>query len=144
MEAAFKRLQSIFGGIKYTYPDNREEIVIHFSNVKFVKTKDEIICKDKDYWDFQDARAIVNPKYLSRMEDIILNLTRTYIVNNRHRNIFKKHIRGMCKFGENLHLGVTQQQDEAMLTELLVKSVKEVAMKYNTSENYCKQLLKKV
>lgn len=143
MEAAFKRLQSIFGGIKYTYPDGTDEIVIHFSNVKFIKKGNEIICRDKDYWDFQEARAIANPKYLARMSDIILSLSRTYMVNNRHKNIFKKSIRGMCKFGENLHLGITEDQDKAMITELLVKHVKEVAMKYNTSENYCKQLLKK-
>lgn len=143
MEQAFKKLQSIFGGIVYTDSKGKKEIVIHFSNVKFVLYNGIVVCKDKDYWDFQEARIICNPRYLKRMEDIIMMLPRRQMIKYRHKNIFKKHIRGMCKFGDHLHLNVTDEQKKNMGIELMVKSVKEVAMKFNVSENFCKQLLKK-
>lgn len=134
MQKAFNKLKSIFAGIT----TDEGETIIHFSNVKFVAKNGNIICKDKDYWDLQEARIIDNERYLHRMSDIILSLNKSYIIDNRHKNIFKKNIRGMCRFNV-VH---PVQNIEEVKAELLVKSLREVAMKYGISENYCKKILK--
>ncbi len=77
MQEAFEKLLSVFGGIK----EDSGDVIIHFAHVKFVRNAiGDIICKDKDYWDLNEARIICNPRYYVALRIVYMSI-RLYLID---------------------------------------------------------------
>lgn len=94
-----------------------------------------------DYGFMVSAREVTNERYLKRLVDFVNKLPHFVIYNNRAKPDFLKHaIKRICRFGDNLTNGVTDETRKILKQELQSKSILEVAAKYNLTEHFVKNL----
>lgn len=127
------------GSISFDMPDGSTEECIWMDDVKIVSSGREVVCKDQDYADISPTgRQITNPKYLEAMREAVMGASVSEIAKTKR--FFRKKIRGVCRFGYKLHEQLSTEQLEQVKAELMVQSPKEVALKWDLSEWFCKNL----
>lgn len=138
----FDKLRKAVGSITFELSDGSEEECVWFGLLKFTRRGDTVVVKDMEYADIGSAaRQVSGEKYLQLIEKIVMDASVDELRRNKSERFFHKRIRGVCRFGENLHTQLTDADKERIKSELLVMSPKEVAARWNLSEWYCKTIL---
>jgi hypothetical protein len=138
-EAAFRKCVKAKGrAIPFSKTDGSIEECLWMDDVKLVCYNGEVTCKDQDYADLSpNGRTITSKRYLSQMLDAVMSASEKEIAEPY---FFKKRIKGVCRFGDMLHVYLTDEDKVTILRDLSTKSPKEVALEWNLSEWYCKSL----
>lgn len=114
---------------------------VWWCGMKLCRRFGSVVVKDMDYGFMVQARQVTNERYLKRLIDFVLSVSNTDIYFNRAKPDFiKQNVRGICRFGDNLNAGITDEMKKKIKEELLEKSVREVAANYNLTEHYVKKL----
>lgn len=142
MLQVFEKLRQAVGSITFELSDGSEEECIWFGLLKFVRRGDNVVVRDMEYADVgMSARVVSGDKYLRLIEKIVVSAPIEELRKGKNERFFHKRIRGVCRFGENLHSQLTEQDKRTIKAELMVMSPKEVAARWNLSEWYCKTIL---
>lgn len=143
-------LSSAFDKLKGLHGNGKIMVVCHyygaeelwFAGLKFVRDKKgNIIIKDMDYGFMQDARHVTGDMYIIRIADIIQKTDATTLWNNRNKTyFFKRRIRGICRFGDNIDQ-VSKAKLRAIKEDLsTVLPILHIAAKHNVSEHFVRNL----
>jgi hypothetical protein len=138
-ERAFKKCERAKGrSIPFAKLDGSVDHCLWMDDIKLILNNGEVICKDQDYADLSPyGRRITSKRYLRQMQDAVANAD---IKEIDTPFFFKKRIKGVCRFGDMLHENITEQDKITLLNELQHKSPKQVALEWDLSEWYCKNL----
>ena len=139
-KAAFSKCVKSKGrAIPFSKTDGSIEECLWMDNVKLICYNGKVTCKDQDYADLSPhGRTITSKRYLSQMREAVMAASESEIRDTPF--FFKKHIKGVCRFGDMLHVYLTDEDRITILKDLSIKSPKEVALEWNLSEWYCKSL----